>query len=175
MKRIIVVGTTGAGKTVFAAKLARLLNAPHIELDELSWSPDWTPVPTETIIEQVAGLTDEVAWVADGNYLQQVGALIWPRADTLVWLDYPFHLILRRLLWRTVRRTVTGEVHCNGNHETWGRVFSNESIILWAFRTHWHRRRYFLQVMIDPAYASLQKNRFRSPRETERWLEQFRP
>ncbi|HZS05797.1 MAG TPA: adenylate kinase [Blastocatellia bacterium] len=172
MKRVIVVGSTGSGKSMFAARLARLLGAPHIELDELSWAPNWTPAPTEKIVEQVAKLTEGPAWVVDGNYFRQVGWLTWPRADTLVWLDYPFRIVLWRLLLRTLRRIRSGEICCNGNRETWGRTFSNESIILWALRTYWPRRRYLSQVMTDPAYAYLQKIRFRFPREAERWLEQ---
>lgn len=52
-----------------------------------------------------------------GNY-GRVRDLLWPRADTIVWLDYAFPLVLGRLTARTVRRAVTGEILWNGNRET---------------------------------------------------------
>ena len=41
MKRISVVGSSGSGKTTVARRIAEALDAPHVELDELHWGPDW--------------------------------------------------------------------------------------------------------------------------------------
>ena len=42
MQRLVVVGTSGSGKTTVAGQLALILGVPHIELDSLHWEPDWT-------------------------------------------------------------------------------------------------------------------------------------
>ncbi len=172
MKRVVVVGTTGSGKTTFAAALARAIGAPHIELDQLRWSPNWTPKPHDDLFREINAAVSGDLWVIDGNYSRS-RPIIWPRADTLVWLDYPFHIVISRLLRRTLRRVLFGEPCCNGNRESLGRALSRDSILLWALQTHAHRRRDFTQAMGDPRHAHLRKLRFRSPKETAAWLERF--
>jgi adenylate kinase family enzyme len=67
-KRIVVVGTSGSGKTTFARNLAQRLGYPHVELDSLHWWPNWTEAPLEVFRERVAqGVTGE-RWVMDSNY-----------------------------------------------------------------------------------------------------------
>ena len=172
MKRIVVVGTSGSGKTTFAANLARALGVRHIELDQLRWDPNWTLKPVDEFLELVDAATGSDAWVVDGNY-SSLRHLLWTRADTVIWLDYPFHLVLGRLLLRTLRRLVWRETCCNGNRERLSKTLSKDSIILWMLQTYRRRRREYPQLMSDPQYAHLQKLRFGSPKEAARWLEQF--
>ncbi len=47
LKRIVVVGTTGSGKTTLAGRLAERLNIPHVEQDALNWGSNWTMRPNE--------------------------------------------------------------------------------------------------------------------------------
>ncbi len=171
MRRIVIIGTTGSGKTTLAVNMARLTGIPHIELDALHWNPDWVETPTESFLEKVETATNTPAWIADGNY-SKARSILWQRADTLFWLDYPFHVILRRLTSRTLRHLVLRESCCNGNHETLGKVFSSDSIILWALRSHWRHCHEYERAMTEPRYSHLRKIRFRSPSETHEWLEQ---
>ena len=85
MQRVVVVGTTGSGKSTLAARLARALGCPFIEPDALFWGPEWTPVPRDEFRSQVAAAVAADAWAIGGNY-SVARDLIWPRADTLVWL-----------------------------------------------------------------------------------------
>src|SRR5215210_5180407 len=117
MQRIVVIGTTGSGKTRFAGQLARILGAPHVELDALHWNPNWQETPPELFIKKVDAATVGSTWIVDGNYTTKVVPIVWQRADTIVWLDYSFGVILRRLLARTLRRALSGEECCNGNRE----------------------------------------------------------
>src|SRR5512146_1557183 len=91
--RIAVVGVTGCGKTTTAARLARILVAPHIELDALHWQPGWAMVEHEAFRQRVAEVLDPPTWITDGNY-RKARDLIWARATTLVWLDYALPVIL---------------------------------------------------------------------------------
>jgi len=171
MKRVVVIGTSGSGKTTFAGSLAGLLNVPHIELDQLHWNPNWQETPRGQFIEKVKAATDIPAWVVDGNYTTKVSAIVWHRADTIVWLDYPIRVVITRLLVRTFRRAVLGEECCNGNRESLRQVFSKDSIILWAFTSHWRHQRDYAAKLHDPAYAHLHQVRLQSPRLANQWME----
>jgi len=169
MKRLVVVGITGSGKTTLSRTLAARLGYPHVELDALHWDPNWTPAPREVFRARIAeGLTTE-NWVADGNYSASRD-LVWGAADTLVWLDYPLRVILTRLLRRTLRRGVTGEVLWNGNRERLTFLFTRDSLILWALQTHPRYRREFPLALARPEFAHLQVVRLGSPQATETWL-----
>lgn len=170
-QRIVVVGTTCAGKTTMATRLSRRLDIPHVELDALHWGPNWTPTPTAAFRESVSEALDSDAWVIDGNY-SKTQDIVWTRADTVVWLDYPFPIIFARLLKRTFSRIITREVLWNGNRESWrGVLLSRDSLLLWAITTHNKRRQRFLRNFADPAYAHLAVIRLRTPRKANKWLE----
>lgn len=113
-RRIVVVGTTGSGKTTTARRLAANLGYPHVELDALHWEPNWTPAPVEVFRRRVREVTRAACWVVDGNY-SQVRDVLWPAADTIVWLDYALPVIMGRLLRRTARRALPREELWNGN------------------------------------------------------------
>ena len=97
--------------------------------------------------------------------------MLWPRAQTIVWLDYSFALTGWQLLRRTMRRCVRREELWHGNRETFRMSFaSRDSILLWFLRTHRAKRRYYEAAIRDPAHAHLAWVRLRSPHATERWL-----
>jgi len=101
-RRVMVVGSPGAGKTTFTRKLAQQLAVPPIFLDFHFWRPGWK-TPDETIWRQeTAALAALPAWVMDGNYPKTYD-LRMPRADSLVWLDYPRRICLTRVLLRMIK------------------------------------------------------------------------
>ena len=171
-QRIIIVGTTGSGKTTLASSLAEGLNIPFIELDALHWGPNWTPASRDDFRESVSHALSGDAWIADGNY-NSVRDIVWNRANTLIWLDYSLWVIYRRLIPRTLSRIVHREELFNGNRETWrGGLFSRDSLFLWALKTH-HRHRQMYEVdLASPDYAHLTVLRFHHPHDTDRWLVQ---
>jgi adenylate kinase family enzyme len=101
-RRILVVGCSGAGKTTFAHKLAGILALPLIQLDLHYWRPGWQQPSSEEWRQQVTALADAPEWLMDGNYSSTYD-LRMPRADTLIWFDYPRATCLRRVLWRTLK------------------------------------------------------------------------
>ena len=170
-RRIVVVGTTGSGKTVLAQRLARHLGLPYVELDVLHWGPNWSQVPPEAFRARVAEAVAGEAWVVDGNY-SRVRDLVWSRADTVVWLDYSLPVILGRLFRRTLWRILCREELWSGNRERFREQFlSRESLFLWALRTYRRRRREYPALFGRPEYAHLTVVRLRSPRQARRWLE----
>ena len=172
-QRIVVVGTTGSGKTTVAGRLERILGISHVELDSLNWEPNWTSlaeIDPDRFRQRVREAVSVQAWVVDGSY-SVVRDLVWPKATMLVWLDYPLRLILWRLLLRTLRRIVTKEVLWSGNQESFHtQFFSRQSLFLWLLQTHPRRRRTYPGLLAQPEHAHLQVVRLYSPSETERWL-----
>ena len=170
-ERVLVVGSTGAGKTVLAGELAARLGAPHVELDALHFAENWVEVPDVVFAERTAAATEGDAWVLDGNYSAVTRDLAWDRALSVVWLDYPFVVSGWRLLRRTVLRATRRQELWHGNRETFRKSFaSRDSILLWFLRTFRRRRRQYEAAMADPANAHLSFVRLRSPREAELWL-----
>jgi adenylate kinase family enzyme len=173
-RRVVVVGTTGSGKTTFAREVAAIIDAPHTELDALFWEPGWTPAEPEVFRARALQIVVTPAWVIDGNY-GPVNDLVWGHADTFVWLDYPMPLVMRRLLARSFRRSWTGEELWNGNRERFTTQFlSRDSLLLWACQTHWRRRREYPDRLRLPAFAHLDVHRLYRPDDTDRLLRELR-
>ncbi len=171
MQRIIIIGTTGSGKSVLSEQVARRLGMACLELDGLFWLPGWQKVSDDVFRQRITTAIEPERWVAGGNY-SRVRDLLWGRADTLVWLDYPFPLVMWRLFRRTVKRIVTQENLWNtGNRETWQKqFFSRDSLFVWGAKTHWRYRRLMNDLLAQPEYAHLNVFHFRQPSETAHWL-----
>jgi adenylate kinase family enzyme len=166
LTKIAVVGTTCAGKTTIAKRLAEIHGVPHIELDALHWGPDWSEAPADEYRARVEQGLAVDGWVVDGNYTGKLGDLVLERADLVVWLDPSLPTVLRRLGTRTVRRVRTGEELWGGNRETWrGAFFSHDSLFLWALKTHRPRR-----ARYEERLAKYDVVRLRSPSDAEAWL-----
>ncbi len=173
-RRIVIVGTTSAGKTTLARSLAERLAIPHVELDSLHWEANWTEAPTERFRQRVLETLRGDSWVVDGNY-SKVRDIVWQRADTLIWLDYSLPLVLSRLTRRTIQRVLGREELWSGNRERLVHVFSRDSLYLWALRTHRRRRREYPEELRKAHHAHLIVLHFRGPRETRAWLREVRP
>jgi adenylate kinase family enzyme len=170
--RIVIVGTTSSGKSTLAKQLAEKIDAVFIDLDALHWEPNWAESPLDVFRARVETALNSNVWVVAGNY-HTVRDLVWLKAEAIVWLDYAFPIVFWRLLRRTLRRTITQEELWNGNRESlWThlKLWSEESLFHWLFKTYWRRKREFPILFGLPEHARLKVFRFRSPRETERWL-----
>ncbi len=170
MQRVLVVGNTGAGKSTLAAALADRLGAPHVEMDALWWQAGWTASDPEEFRRRLRAAIGPERWVACGNYHSHAFDLVWPRADTIVWLDLPLALVLVRLVRRTFRRIRRREQLWNGNVERWGAVFTRDSLLVWALKSHGKHRSRYPALFAGPETAHATTVRLRSPRAVQRWL-----
>ena len=108
--------------------------------------------------------------MVDGNYSVSRD-LVWPRVDTVVYLDYTFGLVLLRLTRRILRRGFSREELWNGNVEpTWQHFFTKDSLIYYLVRSHWRHRRRFVDLIGDPAYGHVSFVRLHSPQAARNWL-----
>lgn len=173
--RIVIVGKSGAGKSTLAGQLSAKFDLQNIELDALSWEANWSQISTPLMRAKADPLLPPNGhWVADGNYTKHVQDIVWRRAQTLIWLDYPLHIAMWRVFKRTVTRIWTGEELWNGNRETLGHHLASwrpdENLFVWCWRMHWKHRSEFPVAFEKEEFGHLRVLRFRHPRETEEWF-----
>ena len=172
-QRILVVGTTGSGKTTCASQLAQKLAIPHVELDALFWDANWTPASPSEFRARVTNALQGECWIVDGNY-SDIRDLLWQRATMVVWLDYSLWTIMTRLLKRTILRILQQKELWNGNRETWcNAFFSPDSILLWALKTYRKNRHVYSHLITQPEYAHVRFMHLRSPHATQEWFLAF--
>lgn len=171
--RVVVVGTSGTGKTTLARQLAARLGVAHLELDAVHHLPGWQAIAPDAFRAEVGTFVDaHDRWVVDGNYAA-VREVLWPAADTVVWLDLSRARTMWRVTTRSLRRLATREELWNGNREQWGNLLSwdpERSIVRWAWTTHARRRSEFPAELADPRWQPLDVHRLRTPREVTAFL-----
>ena len=101
MRRIIVVGCQGSGKTSLAIRLGRKLGLPVVHLDVLYWQPGWRASDKASFRTRVVDAIAGESWVIDGSFSGLAFDLTLARADTLVMIDRPRWLCLWRIAWRS--------------------------------------------------------------------------
>jgi adenylate kinase family enzyme len=110
MQRVLVIGISGAGKSTFTRALAARTGLPVIHLDIEFWQPGWKITPRDQWRPKVAELVQRDAWIMDGNFGATLDLRL-PRADRVVWFDYPRLVCLRRAIWRVL--TTYGQVRAD--------------------------------------------------------------
>lgn len=99
MRRILLIGPGGAGKSTLAQCLAERLDLPLIHLDALYWQAGWVETPKDVWRQRLATLLQGEAWVMDGNYGGTLDLRL-AACDTAILLDLPPW----QCLWRVVKR-----------------------------------------------------------------------
>jgi energy-coupling factor transporter ATP-binding protein EcfA2 len=171
-QRILILGRTGSGKTTLARELAAAIGVPHVELDALYFGRDFSTVPLSVLRERTSAAIAGDRWVTDGNK-SAVRDLVWPRADTVIWLDYPLVVSLWRLgkraLWRTsVLKAQAAER--DGKAGLPRQFLLAAKGVLTALRSHKGQRREYPRMFAKQENQHLAVMRLRSPRATRDWL-----
>jgi adenylate kinase family enzyme len=174
MYRIVVIGSSGSGKTTLGRRLAKQLGYPLLELDSVRHQTDWEELPEEEFRARVANFALGRNWVIDGNYTSLgMPELIWPVADSLVWIDLPRSVVMRRITGRTLRRWVSREELWNGNREPFLGPFRwdpEKSVIRWAWTRYESTREKYSKAIDSSELAHLDIYRLQYPSEVEAFL-----
>lgn len=99
MKKVIVIGCPGSGKSRFSRELHDITGLPLYHLDLIGWREDRTLIPKEELIERILEIGKTDKWIMDGNY----GGTMEMRmslCDTIVFLDYPTDVCLDGIMSR---------------------------------------------------------------------------
>ena len=108
MKKIMLIGSGGAGKSTLAKELGKILQIEVIHLDAIHWYPNWQLVPREKQIQIQEELVQNEEWIIDGNWSGTLDIRL-KAADTIIFLDYSRYLCIyravkRRILYRNKSR-----------------------------------------------------------------------
>jgi len=101
MKRIMIIGSAGAGKSTLAQRLAEHYGLPVIHLDRHYWLANWTPRANEEWDLMVEQFAEQEQWIIDGNYSRTMDIRL-SRADQVIYLDMPTWLCLYRIVKRRI-------------------------------------------------------------------------
>ena len=170
-RRVVLQGISGSGKTTLGRTLAAALGVPFVETDALVHGPGWSETGDAELRALLAPTVEADAWVLDSDYRRKLGTYVMEHADTVVWLDLPLWLCLRRL-WRRTHGRLRGEEELwNGNRESWrGAFWGWESLFVWAVRKHATQGRQLRALLARPDLAHLDVVRLRTPGAVESWL-----
>ena len=165
MKRILVIGTSGTGKSTFAQKLSKCLKLPFFASDHFYWEPNWRIASAEKVHQQILEVIYREAWILDGNFDDE-HEWMWKRADCIIWLDYSLITILRRIVFRNFRWLLTRQPTWSGNQMTLQRVISG---IRHAVNSYSQKRQKYPTWLAELSGVTV--HRFHNSDEADRWLQ----
>lgn len=99
MKRVIIIGCPGSGKSTFSRKLHETTKLPLYHLDMIYWNPDRTTLPKDIFRRKLTELLQKDCWIIDGNYASTMEQRI-QACDTVIFLDYPTEVCIEGALAR---------------------------------------------------------------------------
>jgi adenylate kinase family enzyme len=101
MKRVLVIGSSGAGKSTFSRRLGEKTGLEVIHLDVLFWKPNWTESPRDEWLKTIENALEGDSWIMDGNFSNTMEMRL-KACDTVVYLDFPRTTCVYRILKRVV-------------------------------------------------------------------------
>lgn len=156
MKRVIVIGCGGAGKSTFAQQLGEKTGLPVIHLDKLYWKPGWVETPPEEFDAILREEMNKDTWIMDGNFNRTMPERL-SRCDTVIYLDFSRLTCLLGVLKRVL--TTYGTVRPDMGEGCPERIDFKFLQWVWNFNKN-KREKYYRQLKnISHAQVHILKNR----------------
>jgi adenylate kinase family enzyme len=165
LRRVVVIGCSGAGKSTFARRLGEITGLPVTHIDQLYWQPGWVPTPKPLYLERLSAVVRQDRWIIEGVNASTLDLRL-PRTDLLVWLERG----RLECLWRVARRVVS----------SYGRVRSDMApgcpeqlpdreflTYIWTFKTRIAPR---IEAAIDGHCMRARTVRLSSDRAARDWM-----
>jgi len=168
MKRVLVIGSGGAGKSTFSRRLGERLGLPVIHLDKVFWHSGWVETPKDEWKRKVEELCGGDAWVMDGNYSGTLDIRL-NACDAVIFLDLPRAVCL----WRVLKRIVTYRESARPDMAEGCRERIDLKFLYWVW-SYPYRRRPKILARLDELAGSKRIYRLRSSAEVERFLAEVR-
>ena len=142
MKKIVIIGACGSGKTTLGHQLSQKLQIKATDMDELYWLPGWKRRPFQEFVDLVKQATSKEKWIICGNY-SKLQHLTLGDADTIIWLDLPFFTLLWRIIKRSIEQAINRSTICNGNRQSFAQF-------LWLFnhlfKSYWKKKKRYRRL-----------------------------
>ena len=107
MKRVLIIGCGGAGKSTLARALGEKTGLPVVHLDSIFWLPGWVEMEKDAFDQRLREEMAKEAWIMDGNFNRTMEERI-AHCDTIIYLDFSRFACLRGVLKRVI--TTYGKV-----------------------------------------------------------------
>jgi adenylate kinase family enzyme len=143
-RKILVCGQ--GGKSTLARAIAADTGLPYIELDAIKHMANWVERERDDFRAEIQRVWDDNpdGWVIDGNYGTDLEGMVHKVAETVVFVNMPWRVLMWRTFWRSLDRIWNRRDLWNGNQETWRDVFfSRDGFMLYLIthRKHFQGRR----------------------------------
>ena len=103
MQRILVMGSSGSGKSTFAKRLSAITGIPMVSVDALFWKPGWVESGKAEFHERLTAAARQPRWIMDGNFTSHLVELRRDACDTLIWFDLPRATCMMGVLTRIAK------------------------------------------------------------------------
>ena len=111
MKRIMIIGCGGAGKSTLARQLGEKLNLPVVHLDQIWWAPgNWNHLEREEFDRLLLKEVEKPCWILDGNFNRTIEMRL-EKCDTVIYLDFSRFVCLTS--W--IKRVITNWGHARSD------------------------------------------------------------
>ncbi|MEH2555598.1 adenylate kinase family enzyme [Bradyrhizobium algeriense] len=103
MQRVLVMGSSGSGKSTFARRLSKMTDIPFVSLDALYWKPGWVASDKTEFRERLTEVALQPRWIMDGNFPSHLVELRRDACDTVIWFDLPRRTCMLGIVTRIAR------------------------------------------------------------------------
>ena len=167
MKRILIIGSSGAGKSTFARRLGDATGLQVIHLDKIFWNPNWVETAKDEWQKKVEKVLELDSWIVDGNYSGTMETRL-AACDTVIFLDMPRTACVYRILKRVAfyRRGARPDM-AEGCDERFDWQFVK---LVWNYPT---RSKPKVETLLKRFQDSKNVIRLKSKKEVENFLANF--
>jgi adenylate kinase family enzyme len=163
VKRVVVIGNGGGGKSTLCRALGERLGLPVYEVDAVQWLPGWQRAPLDETSRILDGWAADETWIIDGFGPMPVIERRLDRADTIVFIDFPF----ARHLWWSAKRQLASRVR----GQAWaGQRRPPANLLLFRTLRMVNAWRPQLLEMVSRSNRAARLVHLHSPSEMRRWL-----
>jgi adenylate kinase family enzyme len=167
-KRVMIIGSCGAGKSTLSIQLNEIIDIPIIHLDKEYWKPGWVESGKEEWYEKQNKLVEKENWIIDGNYGGSLD-IRFSKADTVIFLDYGKYICLYRIIKRSLQNIGKNRIDMAEG--------CNEKIVELSFiKFVWDFPKKSRPKIIDKIeeYNKINKIILKNPKETKLFLEKVK-
>ena len=161
-----------------AEAIAQHQDITFVELDALNWLPNWVGLNAtdpDKLEQLFRDATQEEAWIAAGSYSVQAQAAFWSKLQTIIWLDLPRHVLMRRCIKRCFLRWWNKELLWGTNRENFFTHLmvwkGEESLFWWVWTQYGRKRRDTWRCMVDPRWSHIRWVHLRSEEAVNAFLD----